>query len=132
MPEKTKSSEQLLVDYDKVRDAYPMHACTTRKRRFTIRFNVVCERKSVLGIDLASDSEVGSVINDVQLLEKSSNIKVVSFHSPSNDTNYYELHMYCNPVDRFNIANRFVAALELNLLKITQYEYQEDIKNGYY
>ena len=123
MPEKTKSPEQLLVDYDKVCDAYPMHACTTRKRRFTIRFNVVCARKSVLGIDLVADSEVGSVIDAVQLLEKSSNIKVVSFHSPSNDTNYYELHMYCNPVDRFNIANRFVAALELNLLKVTQYEY---------
>ena len=132
MSEKTKTPEQLLVDYDEVCDAYPMHACTTRKRRFTIKFNVICERKSILGIDLVSDSEVGSVIDAVQLLEKSSNIKVVSFHSPSNDTNYYELHMYCNPVDRFNIANRFVAALELNLLKITQYEYQEDIKNGYY
>ena len=123
MPEKTKSPEQLLVDYDKVCDAYPMHACTTRKRRFTITFNVICERKAILGLDVASNSEVGSVIDAVQLLEKSSNIKVVSFHSPSNDTNYYELHMYCNPVDRFNIANRFVAALELNLLKVTQYEY---------
>lgn len=133
MPEKTKSAEQLLVDYEKVCDTYPVHECTTlRRRRFIIRFNVICDRKSILGIDLVSDSEVGSVINAVQLLEKTSNIKVVSFHTPSNDTNYYKLDMYSNPVDRFNIANRFVAALELNLLKITRYEYQEDIKNGYY
>lgn len=122
MPEKTKSAEQLLVDYEKVCDTYPVHACS-HKRRFTITFNVNWISKTLLGTDITSNSEVDSVIDAVRLLEKTSNIEVVSFHSPSNDTNYYRLDMYCNKKDRFNIANRFVAALELNLLKITRYEY---------
>ena len=131
MTEKAKLAEQLLADYDKMCDTYPVHACS-HKRRFTIIFNVNCTGKTLLGIDITSNSEVDSVIDAVRLLEKTSNIEVVSFHSRSNDTNYYSLVMYCNKKDRFNIANRFAGALRLNMLKITRYEYQEDIKNGYY
>lgn len=122
MSEKTKSEEQLLVDYEKVCDTYPVHACS-HKRRFTITFNVNCINKTVFGIDITSKSECDSAIDAVRLLEGTTNIEVISFHSPTDISNYYSLVMYCNKKDQFNIANIFACALRLNMLTITRYEY---------